>query len=199
MKIAMRDLEIRGAGSLLGAEQSGNISAVGFDLFASMLAEAVSEARGEQTVASHVAVVDLPCGFFLPEEYIPATDERVMFYRRFALADGLADADRIAEKLLRAYGPLPEAAENMVERVRVIYYMDRLGIHDLGFVRNKLVFESVELDADARSFVKSRHGIYYPKTKKLAYPVLDGMTPVACAREVLEFLSASRDAEEDEV
>jgi len=199
MKIAMRDLEIRGAGSLLGAEQSGNISAVGFDLFASMLAEAVSEAKGETGVAHHVAVVDLPCGFYLPEEYLPATDERVLFYRRFALADGIEDADRIAVQLLHVYGALPESACNMVDRVKAIYYMDRLGIHDLGLVRNKLMFEPIELTEDAKAFVKVHHGIYYPKSKKLNLPVQAGMTEIACAREFLEYLSESKDAQEDEV
>ena len=70
IKVAMRDLEIRGAGSLLGAEQSGQMSAVGFDLFAQMLNEAVSEARGEPVAAFPDIRVDLPVAAFLPEEYV---------------------------------------------------------------------------------------------------------------------------------
>ena len=92
MRIAMRDLEIRGAGSMLGAEQSGNMSAVGFDLFAQMLNQAVNETRegvgasGELPPALSDITVNIPGHAYLPEEYIPDADARVLWYRKLASA-----------------------------------------------------------------------------------------------------------------
>ncbi|MDQ9883640.1 hypothetical protein RFX61_03600, partial [Acinetobacter baumannii] len=76
MRIAMRDLEIRGAGSLVGAEQHGNLSSVGFDLFTQMLGAAVAEARGEggADVEQAGVAINLPADFFLAEEFVPAVD-----------------------------------------------------------------------------------------------------------------------------
>ncbi len=197
MKIAMRDLEIRGAGSLFGGEQSGNVSSVGFDLFASMLAEAVSEVRGDTPLLAHETVIDVPGGFFLPEEYVPATDERVLFYRRFAAAEGLEDADRIEAQLLQLHGDLPVAARNMVDRVRVRFYMEHLGVHTIGFSRNKLIIDPLELDPSLRSFVAAAHGVYLVKSKKLTYPVSADEEPIACARTLLDYCyQHARDEEE---
>ena len=91
MRIAMRDLEIRGAGSLMGAEQHGNLSSVGFDLFTQMLGQAVAEARGDDDAGVEAASVgiNLPADYFLSEEYMPAVDQRVLVYRRLAAAEDL--------------------------------------------------------------------------------------------------------------
>ena len=96
MRVAMRDLEIRGAGSLLGAEQSGNMSAVGFDLFAQMLATAVNMTREGNTNSTEYLppalsdiVINIPGHTYFPEEYLPDADERVLYYRKIASADTL--------------------------------------------------------------------------------------------------------------
>ena len=106
-------------GSLLGAEQSGNISAVGFDLFAQMLMEAVSEARGEPLVAHPDIRVDLPLSAFLPEEYVPEVDERVRYYRRLAGSPTIEAVDAVAAELAERYGALPEPARNLVDIARI--------------------------------------------------------------------------------
>ena len=97
MRIAMRDLEIRGAGSLMGAEQSGNMSAVGFDLFAQMLGAAVNATReGDLKAADALPpalsdiTVNVPGHTYLPEEYVPDADERVLWYRKIASAATVA-------------------------------------------------------------------------------------------------------------
>lgn len=89
MRIAMRDTEIRGAGSLMGAEQHGNLSSVGFDLFTQMLGQAVAEARGDDDAGVEAASVgiNLPADYFLSEEYMPAVDQRVLVYRKLAAAE----------------------------------------------------------------------------------------------------------------
>ncbi len=98
MRIAMRDLEIRGAGSLMGAEQHGNLSSVGFDLFTQMLGQAVAEARGDDDAGVEAASVgiNLPVDYFLSEEYMPAVDQRVLVYRKLAAAEDLESSDEDA-------------------------------------------------------------------------------------------------------
>ena len=85
-KIAMRDLEIRGAGNLLGADQSGHIAAVGYDLYVQLVAEAVAEARGEPRPAPPTVSLDVPGDAHLPSDYVSAEDARLEAYRRLAAA-----------------------------------------------------------------------------------------------------------------
>ena len=133
IKVAMRDLEIRGAGSLLGAEQSGNLSAVGFDLFAQMLGEAVAEARGEPVVAFPEVRVDLPVPAFLPEEYVARR-------RRARAATTAASRDRPRSRpstrsptsSSRRSGALPEAARNLVAIARISALAAEAGITSVG-------------------------------------------------------------------
>jgi transcription-repair coupling factor (superfamily II helicase) len=108
IKVAMRDLEIRGAGSLLGAEQHGSMSAVGFDLYAEMIRQAVAEVRGEPVVAHPEIKVDLPLPAFLPEEFVDAVDERVRV---------VPQARRSSERRARRAGR-PRARRGRTERCR---------------------------------------------------------------------------------
>ena len=106
MRIAMRDLEIRGAGSLMGAEQHGNLSSVGFDLFTQMLGQAVAEARGDDDAGVEAASVgiNLPADYFLSEEYLPAVDQRVLVYRKLTAAEDLESIDEVQEETEAAAG-----------------------------------------------------------------------------------------------
>jgi transcription-repair coupling factor (superfamily II helicase) len=118
-KLALRDLEIRGAGNLLGAEQHGHIAAVGYDLYSKLLAEAVQELRGDRTGVAVEPVISVQVEGFLPEEYVPEVNQRLAFYKRLA---GAASADELADlrgELLDRFGPLPEPAEQLLDIVRV--------------------------------------------------------------------------------
>ena len=147
MRIAMRDLEIRGAGSLVGAEQHGNLSSVGFDLFTQMLGQAVAEARGEGGADLEQATVgiNLPADFFLSEEYVPAVDRRVLVYRKLAAADMLEQVDSLQEECEEAFGPLPEAAMNLFDRTRLRIRADRLGLESVALVAGKLTYQGVDV------------------------------------------------------
>ena len=113
----MRDLEIRGAGSLLGAEQRGNMSAVGFDLYAQMLHGGRGRGARRAGAWRYPEVrVDLPLAAFLPEEYVPAVDERVRFYRRLAGSPSIEASTRVAAELREAFGAPPEPARNLRRR-----------------------------------------------------------------------------------
>ncbi|NLG10359.1 MAG: transcription-repair coupling factor, partial [Coriobacteriaceae bacterium] len=197
MKIAMRDLEIRGAGSLMGAEQHGMLSAVGFDLFAAMLKEAVQAARSEKPIAYPDVRIDLPVHFYLPEEYIPAADERVLFYRRLAAASSLADVQAIADQLLHSYGALPVPVQNLVDRALVKVLAGELGIHSISIQRGKLNIEPVELATKARSFVEAHKGIYMVKSQRLLYPLTKQVAVFTVLIELLEHLLEGKQENHD--
>ena len=171
IKVAMRDLEIRGAGSLLGAEQHGNMSAVGFDLYAQMLREAVSEARGEPEIANPEVRVDVPVKAFLPEEYVKAADERVRFYRRFAAAAAPEAVDTIVADLVERHGALPEVASNLAGVARARALAGALGITNVAVVRNRVVVQPILLDTEQRGRLASLGAIYLERERKLQLPL----------------------------
>ncbi len=174
IKIAMRDLEIRGAGSLLGAEQSGNVSAVGFDLFAQMLMEAVSEARGEPMVAHPDIRVDLPVPAFLPEEYLPEVDERVRYYRRLAGAPTVAGVDVVARELTEKFGVLPVPARNLVDIARIRARAADLGVTSVTLSRSRLVVSPLVLDDEQRGRLAPLGTVYVERKKELGLPIRYG-------------------------
>ncbi len=206
MKIAMRDLEIRGAGSLFGAEQHGNLSAVGFDLFAQMLQEAVAGARGEHVSVYADIKVDLPVQYFLPEEYVEAADERVLYYRRIAGASSLEALDAVAGDLRSRYGELPTPAANLLDRSRVKALANELGITSVSLVGGKLVVQPIDPFGGMASGVGASAGVadqafkgvlrhggsYLPSRRRLQQPVGHGEPVLAVALDLLGRLVAAR-------
>ncbi|MBQ6395012.1 MAG: DEAD/DEAH box helicase, partial [Atopobiaceae bacterium] len=172
MRIAMRDLEIRGAGSLMGAEQHGTLSSVGFDLFTSMLGQAVSEARGEVPDTSEVeeVTINLPADFFLDEEYLPEVDRRVLAYRRLASANDLASIDALQERMEGELGAMPLAGKNLFDRARIRIRAARLGCTNVSAAGGRITFLNLEVPRNLKQKFKDRRAIVYPKTKKLSYP-----------------------------
>ena len=185
MRIAMRDLEIRGAGTLLGAEQSGNIAAVGFDFFTSMINEAVRAARAGELAEgfddfdspkSFIALkqevrVELPEPCFFPEEYMAAADERVMHYRRLAAAGSLETLDGLQAGLEDEYGALPAAALNLIDRERCRLMALELGVTSIYLQRQAFVLEGLRLDSGKAAVAKKLGALYYAKSYKLQWPV----------------------------
>jgi len=115
-RIAMRDLEIRGAGNVLGAEQSGHIAAIGYELYCQLLEATVKELRGEPVV-EHVDVeVDIGLNAFLPHDYVPDDAQRMQIYRKLARAASMAEVAEVAEEMADRFGPLPEPARKLLAR-----------------------------------------------------------------------------------
>jgi transcription-repair coupling factor (superfamily II helicase) len=114
-KIAMRDLEIRGAGNLLGGEQSGHIAAVGFDLYCQLVTEAVGELTGAPPVEPVDVTIDVPVDAHLPTDYVARDDVRMEAYRRLAAVTEPADVADIRSEWSDRYGPPPPAAEALLE------------------------------------------------------------------------------------
>ena len=128
LRLAMRDLEIRGAGNLLGAEQHGHLAAVGFDLYMHLLDEAIRESRGEIVDEPPEVPVNLEAGAYLPEDYIASPPQRMAAYRRLAAAQTLDETDAVITELRDRYGPLPEPARNLAQVIRLRVLARRAGV-----------------------------------------------------------------------
>ena len=177
MRIAMRDLEIRGAGSLLGAEQSGNMSAVGFDLFAQMLEQAVAATReGDAGAADGLPpalsdiTVNLPGHTYLPEEYVPDTDERVLWYRKIASAATMEDVEAIEQDMLAKRPEMPAAARNLFAKARVRAFANEHHMSTVTVAGGKLIVEPVAVPRDKMVPIRRAGGRYLAEKRKLTLP-----------------------------
>jgi len=119
-QIAMKDLEIRGAGNLLGIEQSGYIAAVGFDLYCQLLKEAVDEERGiKRERKIEPPVIDLPIDTYIPETYIADAGVKLEMYRKISKIDKIDDIGKIVDELRDRFGPLPKEVKNLLEILKI--------------------------------------------------------------------------------
>jgi transcription-repair coupling factor (superfamily II helicase) len=130
-KLALRDLEIRGSGNLLGAEQSGHIAAVGFDLYTKLLEEAVRELRGEPVAPEINPTVAVDVEALLPEDYVPEVNQRLALYKRLADVGAPAELDELRAELADRFGPLPAGVEGLLDVVALRARARVLGIERL--------------------------------------------------------------------
>ena len=130
-KIAMRDLEIRGAGNLLGREQSGNLMSVGYDMYLKLLEEAVLEEKGETPVRTEEVTADLVISANIPTFYVPSAEQRMDLYRRIAHIRSEADADDLVDELIDRYGDPPRPVNNLISVALLRAAASALGIQDI--------------------------------------------------------------------
>jgi len=139
-RIAMKDLEIRGAGNLLGAEQSGFMNSVGFDLYCKLLAEAVQEVQGKQVeTAPAGASVDLPLDSYLPDEYIGDRTLKVNFYQRLANLSRPEQVDAMSAELNDRFGAPPPPVQNLLAMVRLKVEAAALGFEAIALKDNEVI------------------------------------------------------------
>jgi transcription-repair coupling factor (superfamily II helicase) len=151
-KIAMRDLEIRGAGNLLGDEQSGHVAALGFELYMQMLdeavraAEALEEGEEESTLAEPVRL-DVNVDAYVPAGYIPYEQAKIEVHRRVAGALEVADVEQLREELEDRFGPVPEPVENLLALQRARIKFGQAGARTVSFRGDRLAVAPIELDS----------------------------------------------------
>ncbi|MDX6309722.1 MAG: hypothetical protein QOI06_2768 [Nocardioidaceae bacterium] len=150
MAVAMKDLEIRGAGNLLGGEQSGHIADVGFDLYVRLVGEAVAEYRGEEPADEDEVRIELPVDAHLPHEYVPSERLRLEMYRRLAEVRSPEQVDALRAELLDRYGALPPAVENLLAVALLRVAAKRAKITDVNVQGKYVRFAPVDVPDSTR-------------------------------------------------
>ena len=139
-RVAALDLEIRGAGNLLGGEQSGHIEAIGFEMYMKLLEQTVRELKGEEIEDETRATVNLNIDLRIGEQYVPEQAQRLALYRRVAGARSDAEIDAVAEEIEDRYGPMPPEVLNLVDYGRIRVAADRIGVESIDRQGSVVVF-----------------------------------------------------------
>jgi transcription-repair coupling factor (superfamily II helicase) len=141
-KIALRDLELRGAGNLLGAEQSGTVTAVGFDLYLQLLEQAMRELKGEPDdapIENPLPTVDLPVATAIPQTYIPVEAHRILMYKKLAAVRTREDVALLQEEMEDRFGSPPQPVWNALNILRLRLRCKELGIENIATEHGKAV------------------------------------------------------------
>ena len=197
MAVAMKDLEIRGAGNMLGGEQSGHIADVGFDLYVRLVGEALAEYRGDAGADLADVKVELPVDAHIPHDYVSGERLRLEAYRRIAAATDESAIDEVVAELRDRYGPLPEPVERLIDVARLRGLARSAGVSEIVLAGNYVRFGGVDLpESRTLRLVRLYPGtqikpvtrtVLVPRPKPAtvgAAPVIDAAL-VAWAREVI--------------
>jgi transcription-repair coupling factor (superfamily II helicase) len=139
-RIAIHDLEIRGAGDFLGSRQSGNIAAVGFELYNELLEEAVSRLKGEGHVERIEPEINLKVPAFIPEDYVPDANQRLVLYKRLAQSSEDADVARVGDELIDRFGSMPLPVAYLLDSMKLRVHLRALLVKRLEFDGKRLLF-----------------------------------------------------------
>jgi len=162
--IAMRDLEIRGSGDFLGTRQHGHISAVGFDLYTRLLAQAVQELKARETGETLAPalpapiLINLPMATFIPSEYVPDNTLRLRLYRRMAQLATLEEVDAFAEEMADRFGAIPDAVDNLLYQLRLKVLAGTAGVESIAVEDGKLAVRCTRLEQTNRVALQRRLG-----------------------------------------
>jgi transcription-repair coupling factor (superfamily II helicase) len=149
-QIAMRDLEIRGAGNILGREQSGHIATVGYELYCELLEQAVAQLRGEEAPSKREVHVELGIDAYIPTQYIPPERQRMETYRRLVKCTTPEDIKQLQEDLADAYGPIPSQVETLLDLAEIRVLARRVGVKSIIRMDPDIVFT-------VSDFARARH------------------------------------------
>jgi transcription-repair coupling factor (superfamily II helicase) len=198
MAVAMKDLEIRGAGNLLGGEQSGHIADVGFDLYVRLVGEAVAEYRGEAPVEEQEVKIELPVDAHLPHDYVPSERLRLEMYKRLAAVKSEDEVAELRAEMLDRYGTEPTAVENLLAVARLRVRMKRASLSDVNVQGNFVRFAPLDVPDSIRvrlsrlypgSIVKpALHSVLVPRprTARVGGEMLRDIAVLDWARHVID-------------
>jgi transcription-repair coupling factor (superfamily II helicase) len=186
-KIAMRDLEIRGAGNLLGEAQSGHIAAVGYDLYCQMVTEAVSEMKGETTVEEPELKVDISIDAHLPNDYVPSEDLRLEAYRKLATVRTATELADIEKEWRDRFGPLPEPAQALMQVATLRVECLRIGITEIVMNGLDARLSPITLRASQTRTLRrlAPRAVFKETTEVLTVPISRGENPAVALTTML--------------
>jgi transcription-repair coupling factor (superfamily II helicase) len=197
-KIAMRDLEIRGAGNLLGSQQSGHMVSVGYDMYLRLLEEAVLEQKGEPPQEEKTCSADLSVSAHIPETYVSSGEQRMDLYRRIASIRQETDADDVLDEMIDRYGEPPKAVTALISIALLRARAAALGIQDITQKGSTLLFTLRSIDFAAVSGIcgdpelKKRVQFSAGDTPKLTLKLVKGEDPLrVCEQFVKKFATLS--------
>jgi len=188
-KIAALDLELRGAGNLLGGEQHGHINAIGFDMYVRMLEDTVRELRGEEVAPEIHSSLNLGLDLRIPSSYITDENQRLRAYKRIAQAIDPAERTRVEQELADRYGPVPDDVRLLLAYSGIKTAAEKIGIEAIDrrhSVLNVKFHEETRVDAEKlMSLVSGTQGAQFTPAGVLRLPV-DGMAGPAAVLEFIE-------------
>lgn len=192
-RIAMRDLQIRGAGSLLGHSQHGHMEAVGYDLYVKMLGQAIATARGETPPPDKSdCLVDISIDAYLPEDYIPDPAGRIEAYKRIAAIETTADAEDVLDELIDRYGSPPKSVQGLVDVSLVRVTAARVGIVEIVQRNDQLILYSDVVGPQQLAAVMEQypHRVLYNALGRpyFSLRVQKGENPLVLLRDVVTLL-----------
>jgi transcription-repair coupling factor (superfamily II helicase) len=189
-KIAMRDLEIRGAGNLLGEAQSGHIAAVGYDLYCQMVTEAVSEMKGERTEEVAEIKVDISVDAHLPDDYVPSEDLRLEAYRKLATVRTEQELADIENEWRDRFGPLPAPAQSLIAVGALRVECIRIGITEIMTNGNEARISPVQLRASQTMTLRrlASGATFKEQSGLLTVPIKRGANPTVVLTDLLREL-----------
>lgn len=198
MYVAMKDLEIRGAGNLLGAEQSGHIADVGFDLYLRMVGDAVKRYKGQTEETLPPVKIELPIDAHLPVDYVSVERLRLEMYRKIAEVRDQLELDEVREELQDRYGHIPDSVENLLHVAKFRLLARRYGLQEVALQGRNLRFSSVELP-DSKQMRLRRHypeavykapagliSIKRPSTARLGGTPVEGLALLQWCADLIE-------------
>ena len=198
-RIAMRDLQIRGAGSLLGHSQHGHMEAVGYDLYVKMLGQAIATARGETPAPDKSdCLVDISIDAYLPEDYIPDPAGRIEAYKRIAAIETTADAEDVLDELIDRYGSPPKSVQGLVDVSLVRVTAARVGIVEIVQRNDLLILYSDVIGPQQLAAVMDQypHRVLYNALGRpyFSLRVQKGENPLVLLRDVVTLLPGATPA-----
>ena len=199
-RIALRDLEIRGAGNVLGAQQHGHMEAVGYDLYLQLLSEAVAEEHGEPAkTTDDECLIDVAIDAHIPESYIDAARHRIAMYQRIAGVRTEADAMDVVDELIDRFGEPPESVRGLIEIALIRARASALGITEIAQRGSMLLLFTAQLDparvAALGRYLRGRVMVSAAKDRPYLSVRLQNQSNVAVLKEVLKIMEQTKSAQ----
>lgn len=195
-QIAMRDLELRGAGNILGAQQHGHMEAVGYDMYLKLLSQAVSEEKGEEETKEKECLIDLNINANIPEKYISSARDRIAMYRRIADIRCQEDADDVTDELIDRFGDPPADVMGLVTVSLLRNSAADLDIYEISQERDRIVFYTEKMDmrliAAVSNAIKGRLSVSAAGKPCFKVRMAKGQTQLEAIKQVLALMRLAK-------